>query len=351
MSVNSIEICVKGKYFTVPALSVKGKNIIPTGRFIKIATVHAEDWLETELEDPEECVKRLKDSHSHGLKADIFTFVQRLPALEPKYPYPVEWDSVAAIPLTSFTDWWDQLPQETRRNARIAVKRGVITKVQDLDDDLILGIVEVNSDSPMRQGRSFDHYGKTFLDVKKDQSSFLDRSAFICAYSEQEMIGFMKIVFCGKIGRIMQFLTNRSSHDKRPANALMSKAVEHCLHEGMTHLVYEKYAYGKKRNSSLTEFKKRNGFKEILVPHFYVPLTVKGKIAMAFKLHRGLVGLLPEWVTCFGVNLREKWHRFILSVSRCSSMLKRPRCNREMECSIPPAGSNLNESKKIIKHN
>jgi hypothetical protein len=323
MSVNSIEICVKGKYFTVPALPVNGKNIISTGRFVRVAIVHAEDWMETELEDPETCIKRLKDSPSQDLKADIFTFTQRLPALEPKYSYPVEWDSVAAISLTSFTDWWDNLPQETRRNTRIAEKRGVITKVHDFDDDLIRGIVEINNDSLMRQGKIFDHFGKTFIDVKKDQLSFVDRSAFICAYSGLEMIGFMKIVFCGKIGRVLQFLPKISSHDKKPANALMSKAVEHCLHKGMTHLVYERYAYGRKRNSSLTAFKKRNGFQEILVPRFYVPLTVNGKIAISLRIHHGLVELLPEWAISLAGNLRKKLNRFTLSLSWGHSMAER----------------------------
>lgn len=320
MSVNSIEICVKGKYFTVPALSVREKNIIATGRFIRVAIVHAEDWLETELEDPEECVKRLKDSHSHGLKADIFTFVQRLPAIEPKYPYPVEWDSVAAIRLTSFMAWWDQLPQETRKNVRRAGKRGIVTQVQPLDEELIRGIVELNNESPLRQGKPYNHYGKSFLEVKRDQSSFVDRSDFISAYSGQELVGFVKIVYCGNIGTILQFIIKNSSYDKRPANALIAKAVEHCIHKGMSCLVYGMYVYGNKRESSLVEFKKRNGFEELLVPRFYVPLTLKGRIAMAFKLHHDLVSTLPEWLILFVLNIREKWYKLKFSVSRCSSM-------------------------------
>ena len=341
MSVNSIEICVKGKYFTVPALSVQGRDIIVSGRLLKVATIHAEEWLETELEDPEECIKKLKDSPSNSLKADIFAFTQKLPAIEPKYRYPMEWDSIAAIRLTNFTEWWEtKLPQETRKNVRRAAKRGVITRVQELDDDLIRGIVELNNDSAMRQGRTFDHYGKTFVQVKKDQSSFLDRCDFICAYSGQELIGFMKIVYCREVGTILQFIMKNSAYDKRPANALITKAVEHCLHKGLSYLVYGMYVYGNKRSTSLVEFKKRNGFDEISVPHFYVPLTVKGNIAITLNLHRGLFGILPEWVISFRNNLRAKWHSLMLRVSRCSSMLERPSCNRQMERSIPPAGSN-----------
>ena len=36
MSVNNIEVCVKGKYFSVPALSVNGENIILTGPLYRI---------------------------------------------------------------------------------------------------------------------------------------------------------------------------------------------------------------------------------------------------------------------------------------------------------------------------
>ena len=351
MAGNALEICVKGKYFTVPALSVKGENIILRGRFIRIAIVHAEEWLETELEDPEECINQLKGCHPDGLKADIFTFTQKLPAIEPKYPYPVEWDSVAAIRITNFTEWWEtKLPQETRKNVRRAVKRGVVTKVQPLDEELIRGIVELNNESPMRQGKPYDHYGKTFLEVKKDQSSFPDRSDFISAYSGQELIGFTKIVYRGEIGTILQFIIKNGAYDKRPANALIAKAVEHCIHKGMSYLVYGMYVYGNKRETSLVEFKKRNGFEEFLVPRFYVPLTVKGRIAMALKIHRDLVGIIPESVIHLGLKIREKWFKLKFLVSRCSSTLERPRCNRQMECSIPPAGSNLSESKKNIKH-
>jgi hypothetical protein len=312
MSTHDIEICVKGKYFTVPALSVDGKNIIVTGHFIKTAVIHAEEWLETELENPQQCIEKLRDHGSNRLKADIFTFSQKLPILKPKYAYPMEWESIAAIPLTSFEDWWNELPQETRKNVRRAMKKGVIANVEDLHDDVIKGIVCINSDSPMRQGRSFDHYGKSFFEVKRDQSSFIDRSAFICAYSAQELIGFMKIVFCGKVGMILQFLPKASASDKRPANAMLSKAVEHCIQKGMSYLVYGMYTYGNKRDTSLLEFKKRNGFEEILVPRFYAPLTLKGRIAIALKLHRDIVGVLPQWSIGLGLELRKKWYKLKL---------------------------------------
>src|SRR5205807_2208678 len=111
-----IEISVKGRWITVPGLEVNGKTLVVRGGPIKMAVVHDEEWLETEVADPELYVKQLKKQRSSGLRADVFTFAQKLPATLPKYGYATEWDSVAAIRLTTFKDWWEKLPQETRKN-------------------------------------------------------------------------------------------------------------------------------------------------------------------------------------------------------------------------------------------
>ena len=52
MSNDSIEISVKGKWTSVPALAVGDKSIVVKGSWVKIASIHDEQWLETELEDP-----------------------------------------------------------------------------------------------------------------------------------------------------------------------------------------------------------------------------------------------------------------------------------------------------------
>lgn len=80
----------------------------------------------------------------------------------------------------------------------------------------------------------------------------------------------------------------------------------------MKYLTYGKYVYGNKRTSTLIDFKRRHGFEEVLVPRYYVALTVKGKIGMSLNLHRGLVGILPDKMIDLGRNLREKWHKMKL---------------------------------------
>jgi len=306
----NIEVAIKGKWFTVPALEINGKDIIVRGKWIRIARVEAEEWLESELEDPQGCVQILKQQASASLRADILSFAQKLPAIRPKYEYPVEWESIAAVHLTSFQEWWEGLPQETRKNVRRAKKRGVVVQVRSLDDDLIRDLQILNDDCPIRQGKVFTHYGKTIEQVKKDQAAFLDRCDYICAYYEKELIGIVKLIYRGDVASILTFLPKTSHHDKRPANAIMAKTVELCEQKGIHHLIFGKFNYGNKRHTPLREFKIRNGFAEILVPRYYVPLTVKGAISVRLKLHRGLLGLLPHSVITFLVNTRAKLHGF-----------------------------------------
>lgn len=339
-AIGSIEISVKGKWLKVPTLTVEGKNIIVKGRWVRKAIVEAEEWLETEVEDPELCVRTLKAQPSHGLRADIFSFTQKLPATSPKYSYPMEWHSTAVVRISTFKEWWDKLPQETRKNVRRSQKRDVVISVKSLDDELIRGIVEVNNDSPVRQKVPFAHYGKTFEQVKKDQSSFLDRSDFICAYLGSELIGFMKIVHRGEVASILQMLPRASHYDKRPANALVAKAIEVCEAKGVSYLTYGMFNYGNKGDSPLRDFKIRNGFEEMLVPRFYVPLNIRGSMCMKMKLHRGLLGVVPHSVITAGLRARATWYDFKQKMGRCSSMSERSNRNRQMECSNPPAGSN-----------
>ena len=114
-SPKNIEVAIKGKWFTVPALEVNGKDIIVRGKWIRIARVEAEEWLESELEDPQGCVQVLKQQHSGELRADILSFAQSFRRSDRSTIYPVEWDSIAAVRLTTFKEWWEGLPQETRK--------------------------------------------------------------------------------------------------------------------------------------------------------------------------------------------------------------------------------------------
>lgn len=339
MNIETIEISIKGKWSFAPAISVDGKNLIVQGKRLKTAIVHDEEWLETEVQDPALCVRSLKSGSKQGFRADIFSFAQKLPNLKPRYDYHVEWDSVAALRTNSFKDWWEGLPQESRKNVRRAEKRGVVLRVKKLDESLLRDLLTLNDDSPIRQGKVFTHYGKTIDQIRKDQRDFLDRSDYVCAYLGEELIGVVKLVYRGDIASILTFLPKASHNDKRPANAMIAKVVELCEQKGIALLTYGMFNYGNKKHTPLREFKIRNGFEEMLAPRFFVPLTPWGAICIKAGVHRGWMGLLPHSIITSLVEMRSRWNRFQLR--RCSSTTERPNRNRQMESSSPPAGSSI----------
>jgi len=309
MASQNVAISLKGKWIRVPCLAVNGRNIVSHGRFIRTASVHDEGWLEHPVDDPQPYVEALQNE-SGGLKADIFTFAQRLPAVSPRHDFPMVWDNVAAIRLDDPDKWWESLPQAGRKNVRRAQKRGLTLSMATLNDELIRDIVAINNESPMRQGRPFYHYGKDFDSVKRDYSSFADRTELVCAHFEGELIGFIQLVYMEKIAAVLEILMKTAHYDKRPANALIEKAVRHCAANGMAFLTYGKYNYGNKSaDNPLTEFKARNGFQEFRVPRYYVPLTAAGRMCIALKLHRGLLEILPERVIASLLALRRVWYR------------------------------------------
>jgi hypothetical protein len=59
----------------------------------------------------------------------------------------------------------------------------------------------------------------------------------------------------------------------------------------------------------LREFKIRNGFKEILIPRYFVPITAWGRVCLKANLHRGLIGILPHSVISVGVRVRALWFK------------------------------------------
>src|SRR5580765_2364079 len=309
MSAHDLEISVQGQWVRVPALKVDGRHLVAAGKGIRTASIHDEGWLERPCTDPQPYVAALRGLACH-LKADIFTFAQRLTDPTPRHPFPMEWDNVAAIRLDDPDKWWEGLPQAGRKNVRRAQKRGLMLSTATLNDDLIREIVAINNESPMRQGKPFYHYGKDFDSVKRDYSSFAERSEFVCAYCEGELIGFIQLVYMGRIAAVLEILMKTAHYDKRPANALIEKAVRHCSEKGMSHLTYGKYSYGNKgADNPLTEFKARNGFEEFRVPRYYVPLTALGRMCIALKLHRGLLEILPERVISSLLAVRKVWYR------------------------------------------
>jgi hypothetical protein len=291
MAVESVEIRVRGVDKRVPATHIDGRTIVATGRGLKIAAFKDEELVEGELVgDPKAFLACLSAS---GLRADIFTFPAALDGSTPRLPFHKEWDNVAAAPTANFSAWWDELPQESRKNARRAAKRGLVVRAAVLDAEFLKGIKAIYDETPVRQGMRFWHYGKTLDRIRIENGTYPERSEFIGAYLNDELIGFMKFVYVDRIARIMQILAKSSHFDKRPMNAMIAKAVEVCGEKRMSHLIYSKFSFGNKTDSALAEFKRRNGFEQVNFPRYYVPLTLKGRLAIKVGLHRGILGIVP----------------------------------------------------------
>lgn len=312
----TVQVSVRGKWITVPAVEVCGNTVVVIGTWLRMASVESDEYLAKELDSPQNCIDQLKRGRRTRPRIDIFTFTPRAGDLESVAKYHTEWDSMAVVRTDNFNEWWASLPQETRKNVRRAEKRGVLATVTNtVDNSLINGIVGVNNDSPVRQGKEFVHYGKTFDEVKRDQAAFADCSEYICAYLGEELIGFIKIVFSGPTASIVQILPKASHSDKRPANAMLAKAVKTCEEKGVLYLRYGRFNYGNKSASPLREFKVRNGFEEMLVPRCYVPLTRWGRTCLQCGAHRGLMGVLPEWAISAGVGARARWKRVVVGAT------------------------------------
>lgn len=307
MEVVSAEISVKGRMVSVPAIRVNGNLITATGKILSISRIEAEHYLaNATIGDRAKLVEQIKGS---TLNADIFTFGQNVPEIEPKYSYYFEWDNIAVIHLKSYDDWWkNQMTSNARNWVRKSAKKGVTVEKVAFNDELVEGIVDIYNESPTRQGRFFWHYGKDFEAVKKENGTFLDRSDFVGAYYDYKLIGFIKLVYTDKRAEPMQILSKMAHQDKAPTNALLAKAIELTAQNNIPYFVYGKYVYGKKDVDSLSEFKRHNGFKRIDVPQYYVPLSVKGSIGLKLGLHRGFSDLLPQRLLSHVRKLRAKWY-------------------------------------------
>jgi hypothetical protein len=270
---------------------------------MRTAFIKAEMWTPgLVVGRPEHIIARLRE---RSPRVDIFHFSQKLPETHPAFSYRPEWDSVAAMPISSYADWWEnRLSQVTRKNVRRAFRRGLLVEKADFSDDLIKGIVMINNETPIRQGRRFWHYQESFDEVKKDYSDFLDRSEFIGAYYQNELVGFIRLIYMNDIASVLQLLCTNKHSDKRPANGLLAKAVELCADKGLKYHVYGQYVYGDNTENPLTEFKRRNGFEQFLLPTYYVPLTLKGHIAIKLGVHRGFRNMIPKGVMRLAKKLR-----------------------------------------------
>ncbi len=304
MHVAPEELIINGKARLTDVLHVAGKELVVSGKYVKTARLK-EEW-DVDVEDPQTVVHELKES---GVDADIFTFMQRLPYSKPRFDYPMEWDSVAAIPITDYNTWFKkQLHENPRNKIRKAQKAGVVAKIVDFNNDLIEGIRDIYNETPVRQGRPYWNYGMDSELVRKENSQFLERATFVGAYYRDELIGFIRIVRTDRFARTMGIIGKIAHRDKAPMNVLIAKAVEICAENKIPFLVYAKFNYGKLGSDTLQDFKYYNAFESVVLPRYHLPLTAKGRAVLSLGLQHGVIEVAPKAVVRLLRELKRSWH-------------------------------------------
>lgn len=291
MTLETLTIRVRGEDTAVPSWNAGAYRLISTGRLLRSAQLFDDELVEdADFPHWEEAVSELKRS---SLKADIFTFARPMDRSMDHLAMPHIEDNLAVLATSSYDDWWNALPQEGRKNVRLAAKRGIVARRCELDDAFVVGIKKIYDETPVRQGRKFWHYQRDLDRVRMMNATYLERSVFIGAYLEDELVGFVKYVTVDKTAVLIQILAMDAHREKRPIYALLRETIEQCHADGMTHLTYGKYDYGVNQDSSLKEFKRRNGFVQLSFPRYFVPMTWRGKVAIACGMHLGWRHMIP----------------------------------------------------------
>ncbi|PYU29744.1 MAG: hypothetical protein DMG31_16220 [Acidobacteria bacterium] len=283
-----------------------GKDVKAEGRLVRIARLDGDKY--NFPEDPQALVNGLRKC---GTRIDLFTFLPRLSKTSPEYHYPMEWDNLAVLSVSSFDGWWtNQIDNKTRNMVRKAQKNGVVTRELAFGDTLVRGIWEINNECPIRQGKRFPHYGMSLDRVREYAGTFLDRTIYIGAFLGNEMIGFVKLVMDETQTQacLVHILSMVQHKGKAPTNALLAQALRSCTDRGISYLVYENFSYGKKQGDSLSRFKEANGFRRLDLPRYYVPLTRIGWAAFHMGLHHKLVEYLPDSITAKLRDFRTAWY-------------------------------------------
>lgn len=270
------------------SMMIEGQTFVVSGTVVKTAGLRRdkEEWLE-DVHDPDAIIRGLKAA---PVRVDMLRFWQRIPDTEVKHAYYHELRHVAAIAITDYKTWWEnQVNANTRRLVRKCAKLGVKVGHAEFDDQLVLGIMEIFNESPIRRGKPFRHYQKSFEAVKKEMAADLDKSMFITAHYGDELIGFIKLLFTDKYAMLTMILDKKSHQDKSPVNGLVAETVKICAELKVPFLTYTLW-----RRGGHGYFQERNGFQPISVPEYYVPITLRGKIALRLGFHKGFRGMIPE---------------------------------------------------------
>lgn len=244
------------------------------------------------LYDADITKEMLVDLKNRGV--DLFTFVERsFLRPEKKYPFPSEDEFIALLTINSFDEWWRfQIRTKERNSVRKAERKGILVKLVEVDDDFIRSSHRIYNETPIRQGRRYTGYGLSFEAVRQKFSK-LTKSEILGAYYDDELVGFLWMIYGNRVARIISFVSLVQHRDKAPNNALLAGGVKGCLEKGFRFVVYERLGY----LPTLDSFKIHNGFRKYAIRRYYVPLSKKGMLAIRLRVHREFQHLLSPRIS------------------------------------------------------
>lgn len=271
-----------------------------------VRTLTLRDELSDSPCDPESLIEQIRRAR---LPFDLFSFLQKLPDTSQKFPYYMEWDNLAVLTISSYENWLrKQVHPNTRTNIRKAARRDLDVHVEPFSDELAAGLVTLFNETPIRRGKRYPYFGYDVAMVKRTWATQLDQSLWVVAYYQGELVGFIKLIMSEGLARTSGTVAREDHRDKCPMNAIFAKCVELCASRGVRLLVYGKFTYGRNGEDSLTAFKKRNGFRKIEVPRYYIPLSRRGCVGLRLGLHRELVDWVPEPLSATYRKVRALWY-------------------------------------------
>ncbi|MCL2642577.1 MAG: hypothetical protein FWD52_03570 [Candidatus Bathyarchaeota archaeon] len=269
------------------ALTLRKRGFVKIGRYSEYF-----EYIK-ELDLSERFFDKLKDRN-----VDIFTFVERSWCNHSAFAPSDKWlkteDNIALLQVNSFDEWWEKVGKKTRNMVRKAEKGGVRVDVVEPSDELAGGIWRIYNETSIRQERAFPHYGRSFESVK-DMVFNTENCTVIGAYIEDELAGFIQLVYGDNLVVITQILSLQKHWDKAVNNVMLAKAVEVCAKNNHKWLMYGRMGKGSS-HPSLDKFKENNAFVRYPLNRYYVTLSKKGEIAVKLGLHQQFKDRLPESV-------------------------------------------------------
>lgn len=235
----------------------------------------------------DDLVKLLKEK-----KTDIYTFIDRrwcYPITNPSKKWLKSSDNIALATVSTYEEWIARVGKKTRNMIRKAEKAGIKSYPIEPSNELADGIWKIYNETPIRQERPFPHYGETLEQVKNMVFSPVN-GIYIVAYLEDEIAGFIQLIFGDQIGVITQILSLQKCKDKAVNNALLAKAIEICAQRKIQWVMYGRIG----NHPSLDKFKESNGFIKYSLTRYFLILTFKGRFATALGLQREMKDVLPQ---------------------------------------------------------